>query len=421
MSQEKEDLLTAVRARVREPVHPVLPEISRGSPVASAVTTNSSAVGSPATTATARRTSAPSGEPESDPEALYAGIDLGTSRCKICASNGRRANLPSVVGWPKDPVARQFLGKEILFGEEAVRHRLSLELCHPVDGGVIPIEGGEKPVAGRAMSAASAPAAKSRAFEAASELLKQLVGMAQPRPGQKVYAAVATPGQTSSAHREAILEAVQAACNRVHITSQPFAVSYSTQNLHHALVVDIGAGTTDLCRVHGSIPDESDHLTLREAGDQIDRVFFALLRQKYDKAQFSLGQVREYKERFATVSPAAEPIKVSFPVNGQPTTHEITEELRKASRNIVGPIAQAILQLVGSYDPEFQADLKSQIWLAGCGSLIAGLPQAFEEALASLGPGVKVRRVDDPLYAAADGALKLAQTLPARYWEARVS
>ena len=59
---------------------------------------------------------------------LYVGIDLGTSRSVVSASNGNRKWVDSYVGWPKDFVARKMLGKRVLFGSEALEHRLALEL-----------------------------------------------------------------------------------------------------------------------------------------------------------------------------------------------------------------------------------------------------------------------------------------------------
>ena len=46
---------------------------------------------------------------------LYIGMDLGTSRTAISASNGVRESIFSVVGYPKDHVARKLLNKEALF------------------------------------------------------------------------------------------------------------------------------------------------------------------------------------------------------------------------------------------------------------------------------------------------------------------
>ena len=68
---------------------------------------------------------------------LYIGIDLGTSRSVVSASNGNRKWVESYVGWPKDFVAKKMLGKRVLFGSEALEHRLALNLSRPLQNGVI--------------------------------------------------------------------------------------------------------------------------------------------------------------------------------------------------------------------------------------------------------------------------------------------
>ena len=45
---------------------------------------------------------------------LYMGIDLGTSRTSVSASNGVRETMESFVGYPKDPVARKLLKRDVL-------------------------------------------------------------------------------------------------------------------------------------------------------------------------------------------------------------------------------------------------------------------------------------------------------------------
>ena len=59
-------------------------------------------------------------------EKLLVGIDLGTSRSTISADNTKKEWVESYVGWPQDFISRKVVGKPILFGEEAVKHRLSL-------------------------------------------------------------------------------------------------------------------------------------------------------------------------------------------------------------------------------------------------------------------------------------------------------
>ena len=71
------------------------------------------------------------GEDHKDHGVLYVGIDLGTSRTSVAASNGVRETLPSFVGYPKDVVSKKLLKKDVLFGDEAISKRLSLNLFRP--------------------------------------------------------------------------------------------------------------------------------------------------------------------------------------------------------------------------------------------------------------------------------------------------
>ncbi|MEO1237646.1 MAG: hypothetical protein AAFX76_12735, partial [Planctomycetota bacterium] len=70
--------------------------------------------------------------------ALYIGIDLGTSRSSIASASGVRKTIESYVGWPKDAVSLKHLGgQEIVFGKTALDNRLSLDLYRPLAVGVI--------------------------------------------------------------------------------------------------------------------------------------------------------------------------------------------------------------------------------------------------------------------------------------------
>jgi len=76
-------------------------------------------------------------------EVLQVGIDLGTSRSSISASNGARHVVDSYVGWPVDMVARKVVKKSVLFGKEALDNRPMLDLHRPLERGLIK-EGSQK-------------------------------------------------------------------------------------------------------------------------------------------------------------------------------------------------------------------------------------------------------------------------------------
>jgi rod shape-determining protein MreB len=201
------------------------------------------------------------------------------------------------------------------------------------------------------------------------------------------------------------------------VCSEPFAVAYGLEMLDDTLVVDIGAGTIDLCRMHGTMPAAEDQITLNTAGDWVDHQFFQKLKHKLPEADFSIHQVKEIKEKNAFVSDVAEPVVAEFLVRGKPTKFDVTNELRDACRMIVPPIVKAIQQLVSSFDPDFQARLRENVLVAGGGSQIIGLDKVLEEFMRrSLGSG-SVRKVDEPVYAGSNGALKMAQDMPEEYWK----
>src|SRR5690606_14288969 len=128
--------------------------------------------------------------PKKDHGVLYLGIDLGTSRTSVAASNGQRVTVPSFVGYPKDVVARKLLQKEVLFGDEAIEKRLSLDFYKPLEKGVLKSNSG---------------AEKDGNHRAAKDLLREPIRRAKPRKDELVYAVIGAPAQASIHSKNAIL------------------------------------------------------------------------------------------------------------------------------------------------------------------------------------------------------------------------
>jgi rod shape-determining protein MreB len=121
---------------------------------------------------------------------LFVGIDLGTSRSAISSSSGMREWIESYVGWPKDFIAEQVVGKPVLFGAEALQHRLSLDLCRPLERGIIKegIESSERAV---------------------KEIIRYLIDLTKPEPGQRLHAVVGVPADSLKVNKLAIRKAVR--------------------------------------------------------------------------------------------------------------------------------------------------------------------------------------------------------------------
>lgn len=330
-------------------------------------------------------------------EKLIVGIDLGTSRSAIAAINGKKKWVESYVGWPKDFIARKVVGEPILFGDDAVQHRLSLDLYRPLKNGVIK-EG------------------TARDEEAVKELIRHLITLVQPKKNNsKIRAVVGVPAESFKVNKVALKKAVAEYAESLLVVSEPFAVAYGVNALDNAMVIDVGAGTVDFCIMHGTVPSEEDQKTILTAGDYIDQQLYNYLEERFPHADFNLNMVRRFKEQFSFIGESGKPVKVDIPVDGKPTSHDITEELRRACESILPAIVESTLELIAKFDPEYQDIIRKNIILAGGGSQIEGLAGYLENVLSEYGPS-KVTVVDDPLFSGADGALALAQDMPEDYW-----
>ena len=348
-------------------------------------------------------------EPKKKQGVLYIGIDLGTSRTSVAASNGERSTVWSYVGYPKDVVSRKLLKKDRLFGKEAVEKRLSVDLYRPFEKGVIKYTPGQE--------AGMTEETIAKHMQAAKDLVREALRLARPRKDELMYGVIGAPAQASLQNKGHILEAAKDTLDAVMICSEPFAVAYGLDLLEDTLVIDIGAGTVDLCRMHGTMPGEEDQITLTTAGDWVDAQLMALFKKKAPDADFSIHFVKELKEKYAFVTDSAEPIRAELLVKGKPTVFDLTDEMREGCRMIVPPIVKAIHQLISTFDPDFQEKLRNNVLLGGGGSQILGLDRVLEDTMKKMLGGGRVIKVEEPTYAGCNGALKMAHDMPEEYWE----
>jgi rod shape-determining protein MreB len=221
---------------------------------------------------------------EETDETLCVGIDLGTSRSSISASNGERHVIDSYVGWPLDMVARKLIQKPFLVGREALDSRSMLDLRRPMERGLIK-DGSKKDE------------------EAVQEILQHLItqtGLKQKNETRsKVRAVVGVPAEAFRNSKLRLRSAMEGVADSVMLVSEPFAVAYGLEALLHALIIDIGAGTADFCVMQGRYPTEEDQRTLPNAGDSIDEQLLKLVREHHPEAQTSIHMVRDGRKNGA--------------------------------------------------------------------------------------------------------------------------
>jgi rod shape-determining protein MreB len=333
---------------------------------------------------------------------LHVGIDLGTSRSAISASNGERFVVDSFVGWPADMVAKKILKRSVLIGHDAVTNRTMLDLHRPLERGLLK-EGSDKDV------------------EAVRELLKHLLGLVGVSANGKIEASnvravVGVPAAALRTNKQYLRNSMKGIVDSLLIVSEPFAVAYGLDALLHTMIIDIGAGTTDFCVMKGRYPTEEDQRTLTVAGDSIDTQLLKLIEERYPQANVTIYMVRDWKEKYSFVADAPQKAMVTAPVRGVPTELDITNEMKTACETIVPPVVETMLDLLARVEPEFQERVRNNIIVSGGGGLIHGLSEALEKALEQVGGG-KVRYMEDPVFIGSDGGLALAIDAPEGDWE----
>lgn len=331
---------------------------------------------------------------------LNLGVDLGTSRSSVSASNGVRQAVESYVGWPLDMVASKVLKRDVLVGKEAIDNRLMLDLHRPLERGLIK-EGSEKDVL------------------AVRELLKHLVSLAlagADRESLLIQAVVGVPAEALRVNKQQLRSALKGIVDSLMIVSEPFAVAYGLESLVNALIIDIGAGTADFCVMHGRYPLEEDQRTLPIAGDHVDEQLHRLITSTHPDAKISLHMAREWKERFSFMGEPIEKVWVVAPVQGRPTEFDATEPMRAACESLLPAVRETMLDLISRVQPEYQDKVRNNVILSGGSGLIRGFGLALQEALEEVGGG-RVRVVADPLHVGADGGLALAMDAPPSEWD----
>ena len=334
---------------------------------------------------------------------LYIGIDLGTYQSTIAASNGQGGTVETIVGKPKDPIARNFLKRDTLFGAEALKNKLACNLYRPLAAGVA--QDDENNLA------------------AAKAFVTHLVESVDPEEFDEVYGVICSPSHISFVDKSNLVSILRGQVNAIMVVSEPFAVAYGLNEIGGSIVADIGAGTTDVCRMYGTFPNEDDECTLEEAGDWIDEELKTLVEKKYTGAQLTKDMVRQWKEgnfdspegyekqeKGSYIGDDRE-MMVELSVDGKKQTVDIGDLVGIACTGLVTPVVNAIKANVAGADPEYHPIMRNNIILAGGGSLIEGLAEAVAEGLADIGD-VSVWCAEDPVTKVAEGALSLAGDMP---------
>lgn len=319
------------------------------------------------------------------------GIDLGT-RNSLVYSTGKGMVLrePSVVVYDKETEKIRAIGEEARHMEGHVTTN-SMEVIRPIKQGVI-VD-----------------------YIVMEKMLRFFISKALGgRFFRKPRISICVPSGITEIERKAVEEAAyQAGARKVFLVEEPIAAAIGAgidiTKPFGNLIVDIGAGTTDIAVT--SLAGIVVSNTIKVAGDNFDRAIMHYVREKHslfigedtaEKIKMQIGTA--YKE----ADPRVMEVKGRNVVTGLPKVAAITsEEIRVALRDATSQIVEAVHSVLEKTPPELAADIVDRgIVLTGGGALLNGIDTLIEQKT-----GVHTLTVQDPMMVVAVGTGKYAEVM----------
>ena len=318
------------------------------------------------------------------------GIDLGT-RNSLVYSTGKGLVLsePSVVVYDKDSEKIKAIGEE---ARQMSGHVSSnMEVIWPIRQGVI-VD-----------------------YIVLEKMLKYFVSKAMGRRAfRKPRISICIPSGTTEIEKKALEEATyQAGAREVFLVEEPIAAAIGAgvdvTKPFGNLIVDIGAGTTDIAVI--SMAGVVVSASVKVAGNNFNQAIMSYVRKNHS---LFIGEdaAENIKIKIGTAceetSPRIMEVKGRNVITGLPKVVKLTsEEIRAALKDATGQIVEAIHGVLEKTPPELAADIVDRgIVLTGGGAMLHGMDTLVEQKT-----GVSTLTVQDAMIVVAVGTGKYAEII----------
>jgi rod shape-determining protein MreB len=347
-------------------------------------------------------------------QVLKIGLDLGTNTTVFQASkNGKKIDfendvIRTLVGYPKPGILPGILPQdaEVVFGEVAVNYRLHLSLKWPLKDGHI------------------------EETKTCRDFLGHIRELVNAKGDHEIWAVIGTPANTTPEKLKLIRGCVAGLFERIVVVPEPFLAAMGLREesrlgdpeyvdpTRHSLVVDIGAGTTDLCLVQGYYPTPEDQVSHPVAGDAVDNALNEAIRRRWPDLKLTRVTVTQLKEKYSFVNSARKEAKVKLYADGKPRMLDIADLVRDACGILVPVILEGIKELLKRCDSDSVAFILQNVILCGGGSAVLGLSEQVQTAMRAEGYDDTVCMTPpDYQRLVAQGALKVAEGVRDDQWQ----
>lgn len=312
------------------------------------------------------------------------GIDLGTATVVLAArGRGIITREPSVVAMDRNT------GRILKVGTAAQRMLGrtpgNIAALHPLSGGVI------------------------SDFDMTERMIRELIRKVTNFSLVKPRVIISVPSGITEVEERAVVDAgISAGARKVYLMEEPVAAALGAgldiSKAEGHMVVDVGAGTTDIAVVSLSGVVESESIKI--AGDEFDEAIIKYIRKKHNLL-IGKNTAEELKKSIGCVFPKPEEMAVEVKgrclMTGLPRMVSISStEMIEAFDEVSQRIIEAIHRVLEETPPELVADIaENGIVLTGGGALLWGFDRLIESSTS-----IKTRIADDPEMCVAYGINK---------------
>ena len=346
---------------------------------------------------------------------LHVGVDLGTNTTVFQVSdNGDWVDLStssvlSVVGFPKAGIIPGIIPSDadMLFGDDAVEMRIHLDLKWPLKNGFVD---------------------DVRVCKMLTQHMRSVIDRSGKR---KLWGVVGAPANATPEKQKELRATMVGVLDRLVIVPEPFLAAMglredpgfktsgsSVDPTKHSLIVDIGAGTTDLCLVRGYYPTAEDQISILRAGDFMDEQLMNAVERRFPDLRLTHVTVTQLKEKNSYVGTETREALVKVYVDGRPQTLDFGELVHEACESIVPDIVSGIKELLKRCDSDSTEKILRNIIMTGGGSETHGLCERVQDSLRDDGfDDAVTRRPSEFKLLVARGALRIAENVREDQWQ----
>lgn len=309
------------------------------------------------------------------------GIDLGSSKTVIFSSSKVVLELPNVVTVDSET------WEPIYFGEKAKqtigRTPESLLSVYPIEHGVI------------------------SDYDLCELMLKNYMQQAFGNKILRPRIMATLPAGLTELQHHSLSNVVEAAGGRnITVIEGPMAIAFGLgldfTRPHGTLIVDIGAGTTDVAVI--SLGGIAVCDSFKVASFDFDAQIIRYVRREYN---IDIGPLTAEAIKIKVGSAVKRDIEVAMVAKGRnifsglPESFEITSgEVYEAINDTINIICNDIREVLNKTDPDLVADIMNDgMYLAGGGSKLSGFAQRISDFL-----NIKVHQMEDPAHSVVKGA-----------------